>query len=228
MLDTAHEVATPEGIELRLRPAGPLARVRAWEIDLLIRLALGLGLSMGLSALGMFGAGLMFLVIFFLEWLYPVLFEVYFDGMTPGKRAVGLMVLHDDGTPVRWAASLVRNLLRFVDFMPFLYGFGLAAMLMNRDFKRIGDLAAGTVVVYRDGTASQSAIPPAEPAPPRVPLAPRDQRTVIEFAGRTGTLTEERAEELAALVPGVTGTSDGRQALARLLAMANYLVGRRA
>ena len=57
----------------------------------------------------------------------PVAFEVWVAGATPGKRSLGLIVLHDDGTPVACAASFTRNLLRAVDFMPVLYGFGLVS-----------------------------------------------------------------------------------------------------
>ena len=149
MLDTAREVPTPEGIELSLRLAGPVSRSLAWLIDFVVRVVAMAALSTALSLLGKFGIGLLLILWFALEWLYPTVFEVWFDGATPGKRSLGLIVLHDDGTPVRLPASLTRNLLRAVDFFPILYGFGLVTMLLNRDFKRIGDIAAGTVVVYR-------------------------------------------------------------------------------
>ena len=78
-----------------------------------------------LGALGKFGWGLFLILWFALEWLYPTVFEVYFGGATPGKKSLGLIVLHDDGTPVQLAASFTRNLLRAVDFFPALYGMGL-------------------------------------------------------------------------------------------------------
>ena len=140
MLDTGRRVATPEGIELSLRLAGPVARALAWTLDLMIRLAILFAAALSLSQLGNFGAGLFFLGWFLLEWLFPAACEVYWRGATPGKKLFGLMVLHDDGTPVRWPAALTRNLLRAIDFLPMLYATGLVAMLMNRDFKRLGDL----------------------------------------------------------------------------------------
>ena len=105
--------------------------------------------SMLASQLGRAGWGVMLLTAFFVEWMLPAWFEAVWGGQTPGKRLFGLAVLNDDGTPVRWPGALTRNLLRAVDFLPLLYGIGLVTMLINRDFKRLGDLAAGTVVVYQ-------------------------------------------------------------------------------
>lgn len=227
MLDTARDVPTPEGIELSLRLAGPVSRSLAWLIDLVVRSVATGALGMILGLLGKFGMGLMLIAWFALEWLYPTLFEVWFGGATPGKRSLGLVVLHDDGTPVRLPASLTRNLLRAIDFLPLLYGFGLMTMLLSRDLKRLGDIAAGTVVVYREPAAQHAAVPPASPVAPPLPLALPDQRAVLDLATRSGSLTEERAEELAALVPHLTHGQRGKPALDELIGIANFLVGRR-
>jgi len=228
MLDTEREVPTPEGIELSLRLAGPVSRSLAWIVDLLLRAAIFGALSTPLSALGKAGSGLMLILWFALEWFYPTICEVWFSGATPGKKAFGLVVLQSDGTPVRLTASLIRNLLRGVDFLPLLYGFGLLSMLINRDFQRLGDIAADTVVAYRDGAARHGAIPQAMPIAPGKPLTLREQRLVLDLAARSPLLTVERARELAVLIPAVTGTQQPEPALARLLSIANYLVGRRA
>jgi len=228
MLDTEREVPTPEGIELNLRLAGPVVRALAWVADLLLRGAVFLGVSAPLNMLGQVGSGILMVLWFALEWFYPTVCEVWFGGATPSKKFLGLVVLQSDGTPVRLPASLIRNLLRGVDFLPFLYGFGLASMLINRDFQRLGDIAAGTVVAYRETALKHGSIPSALPVPPAKPLALREQRLVLDLAARSPLLTVERAEELAALVPNVTGTEDPQRALARLLGIANYLIGRRA
>src|SRR5687768_9095931 len=227
MLDTTRRVATPEGIELTLRLAGPVPRAGAWAIDLLIRVLIVLAVSAIASLLGRAGWGLVLLTAFFVEWLLPAWLEVKWGGQTPGKRLLGIAVLNDDGTPVRWPGALTRNLLRAVDFLPFLYGIGLATMLLNRDFKRLGDLAAGTVVVYR-GEKSTGArqIPKVTPVPPPVPLTLEDQRAVLELAERAQTLTAERFEELASLPSPLVGQLQGQQAAVRLLGMANYLAGK--
>jgi len=228
MLDTARDVPTPEGIELSLRLAGPIARAGAWLIDLVVRVAVIAVLGMAMGVLGKFGTGLMLITWFALEWLYPTAFEVWFGGATPGKRSLGLVVLHDDGTPIRLPASLTRNLLRAVDFMPMLYGFGLVSMLLSRDFKRLGDIAAGTVVVYREAATQHAAVPHAPPVPPPLALPLAEQRAILDLATRSGGLTAERAEELAALVPHLTAGRQDAAALQRLIAIANHLIGRRA
>jgi uncharacterized RDD family membrane protein YckC len=226
MLDTARSVPTPEGIELSLRLAGPVSRALAWLIDFLLRLIVLGALSMTAGAFSKLGVALLLLVWFALEWVYPVVFEVWFGGATPGKRSLGLLVLHDDGTPVRLPASITRNLLRAIDFFPALYGVGLLAMLLNADFKRLGDIAAGTVVVYREPAARHAAVPDSQPMPPPLALTLAERRTVLDFATRTASLSPERAQELALLVPQVTGTQDGALAVKRLHAIASFLIGR--
>lgn len=225
MLDTARRVATPEGIELSLPLAGPVPRALAWLIDLLLRLGILMGVAMLLGIFGQVGNAVFLLMWFFLEWLFPVWCEVRHEGATPGKRAFGLRVLHDDGTPVGWSASMTRNVLRAIDFLPLFYGFGLASVLLNRDFKRLGDLAAGTIVVYRADKRRASTVPQAPALAPGLPLTIDEQRAIIDFAERATALTAQRAEELADLVPSLardarTGSAD------RLVRIANHLIGR--
>jgi hypothetical protein len=172
--------------------------------------------------------GVILLTAFFVEWLLPAWFEANWNGQTPGKRAMGLAVLNDDGTPLRWPAALTRNLLRAVDFLPLLYGVGLVAMLVNRDFKRLGDLAAGTVVVYLDNNKQtvERKIPEVAPIVPPVALTLEEQRALLELAERSDSLTQERFEELAELPRPLVGDLDGARAAARLLGMANHIAGR--
>ena len=227
MLDTTRRVATPEGIELTLRLAGPVPRALAWSVDLAIRVAIVLVVMLLASQLGRAGWGVVLLTAFVVEWLLPAWFEAQMGGQTPGKRLFGLAVLNDDGTPLRWPGALTRNLLRAVDFLPFLYAFGLVTMLLNRDFKRLGDLAAGTVVVYLSSSADVARkIPEAAPIPPPVSLDLDEQRAVLDLAERSAGLTRERVEELAALPTPLVGALQGERAAARLLGMANYLAGR--
>ena len=227
VLDTARQVATPEGIEITLRVAGPVPRALAYLIDLLIRGVVLIVLMIAVAALGEFGKALLLLAAFSLEWLYPVFFEVMAAGATPGKRVMGLMVLNDDGTPVRWPASLTRNLLRALDFLPFLYFTGLCAMIANRDFKRLGDLAADTLVVYRERKPAAASIPVSAPVAPPAALSLSEQRTLLEFSGRSARITPERAAELAEIVMPLTGQNTGEAAVQRLIGIANHLIGRR-
>ena len=229
MLDTYRAIETPEGVELRLRVAGPVVRSLAWVIDLLIRGGVYVVLAIAMSQLGKFGIGLLLLSLFLFEWFYPVLFEVYRHGQTPGKRALGLRVVMDSGLPVTPAASLLRNLLRAADFLPLVYGFGLVAMLWRVDFKRIGDLAAGTLVVHVQRRKLHGTLPACEPLPPVRAMTPREQAAVIAWAGRSGRLTDARLGELALLAAPVTGYHGTSPTVAstRLAALAQWLLGRR-
>ncbi len=227
MLDTTRRVATPEGIELTLHLAGPVARAMAWAIDLVIRVVIVWIIAFAALQFGRAGWGVVLLAAFFVEWLLPAWLEAAWRGQTPGKRAMGLAVLNDDGTPLRWPAALTRNLVRAVDFLPVLYGTGLVAMLLNRDFKRLGDLAAGTVVVYRPEKLEQlREIPAAPPVAPPIALALAEQRAVLALAERSATFTPERLEELAALPTPLVRGLDGPRAVARLLGIANHIAGR--
>jgi uncharacterized RDD family membrane protein YckC len=227
LLDTTRRVATPEGIELTLRLAGPVPRALAWSVDFLLRAAVVLVVSMIASRFGRAGMGVVLIAAFFVEWLLPAWFEAMWGGQTPGKRLFRLAVLNDDGTPVRWPGALTRNLLRAADFLPFLYGVGLITMLMNRDFKRLGDLAAGTVVVYQaEKVAAARAIPQAPPQPPPLSLAPEEQRAVLDLAERSATFTRERFEELAEIPTPLVGRAVRDAAANRMLGIANYLAGR--
>lgn len=228
VLDTVRSVGTPEGIDLDLRLAGPVPRAYAWLIDLLLRLMIMSLLWLALIPLGGFGMGVWLLSAFFLEWLYPAVCEVWFSGATPGKKVMGLQVVHDDGTPVAWPAALVRNLLRAVDFLPLLYGAGLVSILVSRDFKRLGDVVAGTLVVYRESPRKAVAIPPATPLRSPIALELAESRALLDFAARVATLTPQRAEELAEIPTALAGGARGAAACDRLLQIANDLLGRRA
>jgi uncharacterized RDD family membrane protein YckC len=229
-LDTLTEAETPEGIALALRPAGVMARIGAFAVDLLLRGALMLAITLVLAPLGRFGGGLSLILWFALEWLYPVLFELLPGNATPGKRTFGLRVTMDSGLPVTPAASLLRNLLRTADFLPFAYGLGLAAMLMRADFKRLGDIAAGTLVVHAQRPTLHGVVPEATPAAPAHALSPRAQAAVIAWAGRATRITEARLTELALLAAPASGAdarTPPRVAVQRLLAVAHWLMGRR-
>src|SRR5262245_50863614 len=124
MLDTTRRVATPEGIELTLRLAGPVPRALAWTLDFLLRAAVVAVVIMIAGRFGRAGMGVVLIVAFFVEWILPAWFEAMWHGQTPGKRVFRLQVLNDDGTPVRWPGALTRNLLRAADFLPAVYGVG--------------------------------------------------------------------------------------------------------
>lgn len=226
-LDTVRSVATPEGCELRLRVAGPVARARAFLIDAVIRFLIFVAAVVVLQYFGALGQGLAILTYFVLGWFYNIAFEALNHGATPGKRLCQLTVLHDDGTPVSWDAAFIRNTLRFVDAMPIGYAFGLIAMGFNAASKRLGDLSAGTVVVYRTDAAPSAIVDDyAEAEPPPFSPTPSERHALIEYRRRSATLTPERAEELAELALPLTEGISPEQGRLKLFRIANYLMGR--
>lgn len=220
-VDTIRWHETPEGIQLQLKLAGPVARACAWAIDMVIKGVIYVLVAWFAAFLGGVGMAFMLIGFFFLEWFYPVVFEVN-TGATPGKKAMGLVVIHDNGTPVSFSASLIRNLLRVADFLPLLYGVGLVSMLASRDFQRLGDMVAGTLVVYRQQQAETVSIPEVTPVPPPPHLSVDELRTLIAFAERSRELSEERRIELAEQFTALTGLH-GEAAVNELYAYANWL-----
>jgi uncharacterized RDD family membrane protein YckC len=223
-VDTILTVETPEGIDLVLRPAGPVARALAWVVDQLVIWG-GLGVAfIVLGFLGAMGVALALLLLFVAQWFYPVIMEVLFHGQTLGKRQVGLRVLMADGRPIGWTPSLIRNLLRVVDALPGPYCIGLLSLLLTSRFQRLGDLVAGTLVVYSEQGRPAGALPPGEAIPVPQGLALEEQQALTAFAERSVRLTPARAEELADILEPLTG-GRGEAGLRTLLGMARYLRG---
>jgi uncharacterized RDD family membrane protein YckC len=229
-VDAVVSAETPEGILLELRPAGLTARFLAFALDWLIRLAVIYAAAFVGQLLGGLGFAFFIILLFALDWFYPVYFEIGRSGATPGKKIMGLKVVMDNGLPVTPAASITRNLLRVADFLPFLYGFAIVSILMRADSKRLGDIAAATLVVHEPKAAPKIKLEQVEPVMPRQALAPRDQAAVIALAARAPTLTVERLDELAALAAAVSGDAgrSGRVVTHRVLGVAQWLIGRRA
>lgn len=223
-VDGLRVLQTPEGVDVVLPVAGPVPRALAWLLDLALRGVVVLVITVPLAIMGDVGTGVLLLGLFLVEWLYPVVFEVL-RGATPGKQVFGLRVVHDDGTPIGWNASILRNLLRGADFLPFGYMVGLISTLVDVEGRRLGDIAAGTVVIHKQLELPGARVAAGRIAPPPHPLTLEEQRAVIEFAERTSEWTPERARELAALAqPLVAGQPDGPDQLA---AIARWLLGRR-
>ena len=223
LLDTAYNIGTPEGVELRLPVAGLAARALAWLIDALIKFISITVLSIILELLGDLGTGLYLLTVFVLLWFYNVIFEVFNHGATPGKRALGLRVMNANGTPVGWSGSLLRNLVRFIDVLPGCYAFGCVSVLVSRQFQRLGDLAAGTIVVYTPRTAVNGKPGDAPPVPLKAHLSLDEQQAIVSFGERASLLNKERAEELATILDPMLDGVDREQ----LVGHANWLTGER-
>jgi uncharacterized RDD family membrane protein YckC len=189
---------TPEGIAIGMRAAGFPVRCCAFLIDSAARYAVLATFAQFLTRGGRFGLGMFFIVAFCVVWLYPVVFELTPAAATPGKRVMGIRVMMANGLPITPAGCLTRNLLRTVDMLPLFYGFGIIAMLLRRDGCRLGDLAGGTLVVYKDQTRPSGDFAPGEPMPPPA-LTGLQQAAIARFAWRVPRLTADRAAEIAAI-----------------------------
>jgi uncharacterized RDD family membrane protein YckC len=227
MLDTIHSVETPEGVRLSLRTAGPVPRVLAFGLDAGIRGTLYLAalIALGVTVPQLVPA-LFTLLLFLGEWFYPVLFEVLAGGQTIGKRVVGLRVVNDDGTPISWSASMLRNLLLAADAMPGTYAAGLVSMCASRGFRRLGDHAAGTLVIYAERRPPDRARAPRALAPlaPPIPLELEEQQAVIAYAERAAEFSSARADELAELATPLH--APGESARLRIERIGAWLLGR--
>jgi uncharacterized RDD family membrane protein YckC len=227
-IDTCITAETPEGIAIAIRPAGFAVRATAFLTDAVIRTSALSVLVTTLSVGGHFGGGPILIASFVANWLYPVIFELLPGAATPGKRIFGLQVMMANGLPITPAACLIRNLMRVVDFLPFMYAFGIICILMRRDARRLGDLAGGTLVHYRQEVAVAGAFGHATPMPSPVTLSARQQAAIAAFAWRAPRLTPERAEEIAHLALGLAPAGMATAPMTeRLVGIARWLHGQR-
>ncbi|MEI6178554.1 MAG: RDD family protein [Verrucomicrobiota bacterium] len=233
-IDTLQSVELAEGVEIRLRMAGPVPRAGAYLIDFIIRAALLVGGSIVISIAGVaiggkVAQGLLMLAWFLMDWLYPVVFEAGKRGATPGKRIAGLRVVQATGSPITLGQAIIRNFLRFIDGMPvFTYAFGVTSCLATKRFQRLGDLAAGTVVIYDRIQAMPvtSAPPPIAAAPIPVGLTADETRALALFRERAGLWSEGRRAEIADQASVLTGAT-GVTGVSRLMAMAHWVQEKR-
>ena len=226
-IDTLITAETPEGIAISMRAAGFPVRCMAFLIDASIRYAICSVVAASLSAGGRVGTGALLIFVFLILWLYPVIFELTPGAATPGKRVMGLQVMMANGLPLTPAGCLIRNLMRAVDMLPLLYGFAIVSVLLRRDARRLGDLAAGTVVVYRDRASPTGDFGPGEPLRPTLPLTIRQQTAIASFGWRANRLTAERAEEIAVLAAAAVPGSGDSTVTARLVGIARWQHGQR-
>jgi uncharacterized RDD family membrane protein YckC len=208
LLDTNYRAEIPGGIELEAQLVGPIPRFLAFIVDFAIRGLILFILFMVMVPFGRAGAGFWYITLFLIEWFYPVVFEVFRRGQTPGKKMLGISVVHDDLTPITFGTSMLRNLLRSVDFLPFLYVLGLITMVSNGRFQRLGDLAAGTLVI----SVKESKVPTMNydlrPLAPPTVLLRNEQTAIVDFLQRSKQLSVPRQLELAGILDGITHNKD--------------------
>ena len=205
-------IDTPEGVPLELTLAGVGSRFASALLDyilqfiILLALALvlsyGAGFSPGSSSLS---AAFWVLGFFAVFWGYDVAFEVLNSGRTPGKAANGLRVVRESGAPVTFGPSAVRNVIRIIDLLPGTYLVGITSILVTKRNQRVGDLAAGTLVIRE-----------ARKLPPEVRVSPsvqaptwdtsavgrQDLDTVAAFLARRHELEAGARIQIAAELAG--------------------------
>ena len=151
-------IETPELVAIQMPIAGIGSRFIALLVDYLIWFP---GLFVIIWAFAFFGPSikafnklseqwaiaLYVFVIFLFNWGYFTLFEAFWNGRTPGKRVARIRVIQKSGRPIGLFESMARNFIRYVDQIPFFYAVGAIAIFATRDHQRLGDLAAGTLVV---------------------------------------------------------------------------------
>lgn len=224
-------VATPEGVTLEFTLAGVGSRFVAAILDVLVQIPLTVSfllLAVALeSAIGGWAALLGAVGAFVVIFGYDVAFETLASGRTLGKRWTGLRVVRIGGGPVTFVPSAVRNLLRLIDFLPSAYLGGVVAILVTSRNQRLGDLAAGTVVVRErvlpaPGGGAWSSAPPTAAGVARTDIATWDVSAVNahevaavrEFLDRRASLVPEARSRLARDLAGrlrakVVGPDDG-------------------
>ncbi len=166
-------IETPEQVALEFPLAGVGSRFLALAVDTLLQVAIALSVLAAVSGtwslLRPSGGGAWFVAVliiaaFLLFYGYFAIFEAFWHGQTPGKRLIGLRVLSVTGRPARIDEAILRNLLRVIDQLPGFYAIGIVTTLVSARNQRLGDLAAGTVVVHEKALSApvmQVAAPPA-------------------------------------------------------------------
>jgi len=204
--DSSLKALTPEGIEFVLFPAGLPVRTLAYSIDKVTQWIIILITSTSVGILrNSMGIWLALILNFLVDWFYHVICELAFRGQSLGKRMTGIRVIKSDGSPVDLSSSFLRNLLRFADTFFFFFPIAFVSIAASRGFRRIGDWAGGTLVVYSSvakkilGNSLSVFLEKYEPVSPSRPLSGDEKQAVLNFARRYPLLGEARANEIAAI-----------------------------
>src|SRR5580658_2357128 len=151
-------IDTPELVSIELPLAGIGSRFIAlvvdsliWGAGLVVVVILAILLLPALRTFNKISAqwaeAIVIFIVFLFNWGYFTLFEAFWNGRTPGKRVAKIRVIQRSGRSIGMVESMARNLIRYVDQLPFFYAVGVIAMFVTKQHQRLGDLAAGTLVV---------------------------------------------------------------------------------
>jgi uncharacterized RDD family membrane protein YckC len=209
-------IDTPELVSIEMPIAGIGSRFIALIVDYLILIVGGIVVTLVMivvvAAVHAFAhwsqnwvVAFILILVFLVNWGYFALFEAFWNGKTPGKRAAKIRVIHRSGRAISFVEALARNLVRAVDYLPGFYAVGVVAIFFSKQNQRLGDMVAGTLVVHdreidtphwgemgnRTFTSSTFAMPAAESSP----MAPPHLRVVLS----TPSLTKLTASDLQVL-----------------------------
>jgi uncharacterized RDD family membrane protein YckC len=199
-------IETPEHIQVSYELAGIGSRALAGLFDTLLQGLLTTAVVLGLlwlsvtlnlaDTLGVAAGIIIGALGFLVATAYFVVSEMTMNGQSPGKRLAGLRVVRDDGTPITFLDSAIRNIIRAVDLIPFFYTVGLIAVFFSKRSKRLGDLAAGTIVVKERLYEQPGATPldPSAAGAPTAPLAPEVEMRLRNSLRLLGPADFEAAE----------------------------------
>jgi uncharacterized RDD family membrane protein YckC len=221
-MDRTLDVRTPESIAFSYELAGVGSRFLAVMIDMVAQVSLLALIVWGLYLFGIahltkpthagtderllrnLAVGIVIFVVFTIFFGYFILFEAFWNGQTPGKRALGIRVVRDGGYPIDFTAALVRNLIRIGELILGFYAVAAASALLSKENKRIGDFAAGTIVVRESRMAEPdfaSTLANAEPVYAPTAYATGEERALIKrFLERRDELTPERRAAIASQI----------------------------
>jgi len=207
-------IETPEQTSLDFTVAGIGSRFLALAFDILIQIAIGIvagiagsfavsGIAIIAPKAAMWSVAIMVLFYFLLYFGYFAIFEIVWNGQTPGKRKAGIRVIKDSGRPLTPAESIGRNLMRIVDWLPFMYAIGLACAFFTKGNKRLGDLVVGALVVREASLTDLKPVSQAASAPPPQLLTSAGQLGAHLLSREENALIESFLSRRLALEPVV-------------------------
>lgn len=222
-LDNQSFYKLPEGVSINLVPAGIAVRSCAYLYDLVIRCVIVAIFAFVFQFFGDAGKGISLIVYFCVSWGYYIFLEAK-DGRTPGKKKFNLKIVQDNGLPANLQSIIIRNLIRPADSFPFAYALGITTMAFGKDFKRIGDWCAGTIVIHENNIVYSEIRSDRQVNAPNILLSTEEQKVVIAFAERSPKLSSERQIELANILSNKLNEVDD-SANEKLKKMAQFYVG---
>jgi uncharacterized RDD family membrane protein YckC len=223
MASAEYSVLTPERVSLQYDIAGIGSRGAAAIVDTVIQIVSVIVLAIGSFAAGVVGAlfgvrgtalgvfmfALFVLALFVVMAGYFMLFEILWNGQTPGKRLVGVRVMRENGYPIRPVDAVIRNVVRIVDWLPGMYGIGLLTMLLNKRSKRLGDFASGTIVIREGARGAAAAMIPTAGTARGYALSNSDATLVRDFLTRRVTMNTVARADLAQRLASTLATRYG-------------------